>query len=46
MLFGTDFPYLSIAAANRGLASANLPDDLMRLIERENALTLFPRFLA
>ncbi len=46
VLFGTDFPYLSIAAANRGLASAHLPDDLMRHIERENALTLFPRFSA
>jgi predicted TIM-barrel fold metal-dependent hydrolase len=46
VLFGTDFPYLSIGTANRGLASANLPDDLIRLIERENALTLFPRFSA
>lgn len=46
VLFGTDFPYLSIADANRGLASANLPDDLIRRIEHENALTLFPRFSA
>ncbi len=44
LLYGTDFPYLSILTANRGLASLGLTDDLMRAIERENALALFPRF--
>jgi predicted TIM-barrel fold metal-dependent hydrolase len=44
LLYGTDFPYLGIATANRGLASLGLSDQLMRAIEHENALALFPRF--
>lgn len=46
VLYGTDFPYLDIADANRGLAAADLPDDLKRRIEHDNALALFPRFAA
>jgi predicted TIM-barrel fold metal-dependent hydrolase len=44
LLYGTDFPYLSIAEANRGLAFVDVPDQVKRGIERENALALFPRF--
>jgi predicted TIM-barrel fold metal-dependent hydrolase len=44
LLYGTDFPYLTIADANSGLAAAGLSDERMRAIARDNALALFPRF--
>jgi predicted TIM-barrel fold metal-dependent hydrolase len=43
LLYGTDFPYLPIAGANSGLAAIKLAPDLLRAIERDNALALFPR---
>jgi predicted TIM-barrel fold metal-dependent hydrolase len=43
LLFGSDYPYLPIATANRGLAQAKLSPDLQRAIEHDNAMALFPR---
>ena len=44
VLYGSDYPYLPIAGANSGLAASALAPDLLRAIERDNALALFPRF--
>lgn len=44
ILFGSDYPYFSIATAVAGLAQLGLPDALMRAIERGNAETLLPRW--
>ena len=44
ILFGTDYPYVSIAAHVDGLASVVSSSATLRAIERDNALALFPRF--
>ncbi len=46
ILYGTDYPYLPISGANSGLAASALAPDLLRAIERDNPLALFPRFKA
>jgi 6-methylsalicylate decarboxylase len=46
MLFGSDFPYFSIATSVNGLQKLDLPPALLRLIERENAQALLPRWRA
>jgi 6-methylsalicylate decarboxylase len=44
ILFGSDYPYFSIATAAEGLARLGLPEALTRAIARENAQALFPRW--
>jgi predicted TIM-barrel fold metal-dependent hydrolase len=44
ILFGSDFPYFSIAASVEGLKKLELPPALTQAIERENAEALFPRW--
>ena len=44
VLYGSDYPYLPIAGANSGLAASALAPDLLRAVERDNALALFTRF--
>ena len=44
ILFGSDFPYFSIAASVNGLKKLELPPALLRAIERENAQALLPRW--
>jgi len=44
ILFGTDYPYFSIAASVTGIHQLGLPPALLRAIERENAQALFPRW--
>jgi predicted TIM-barrel fold metal-dependent hydrolase len=46
ILFGSDYPYFSIATAADGLGRLGLPDALKRAIERGNAEALFPRWRA
>ena len=46
IMFGSDYPYFSIAGAVTGLQKLELPPDLLRAIERENAEALFPRWKA
>jgi predicted TIM-barrel fold metal-dependent hydrolase len=43
VLYGSDFPYSSSAGAIAGLADNDFPGDVLRGIERDNALALFPR---
>ena len=43
ILFGTDFPFSSASEVAKGLRQAALNASDLRAIERENALTLFPR---
>ncbi len=43
LLFGSDVPYWTIAAIVDGLTSLNLPAQDLRMIQRDNALTLLPR---
>jgi predicted TIM-barrel fold metal-dependent hydrolase len=43
LLFGSDFPYVPIAATTGGIARLGLDDGAWRRIDRENALGLFPR---
>ncbi len=43
LLFGSDYSYLAIASANRVLAQAKLSSSLLRAIEHDNAMALFPR---
>lgn len=45
LLYGSDYPYLPIATAN-SIAKLGLSADMLRAIERDNALALFPRFKA
>ena len=45
ILFGTDYPYLSVAAHVQGLENAEPSAGTRRAIERDNALALFPRFV-
>jgi predicted TIM-barrel fold metal-dependent hydrolase len=44
ILFGSDYPYFSIAASVAGLGRLGLPGELLRAIERGNAEALFPRW--
>ena len=47
VLFGTDYPFApeaTLVATVKGLAEMNLGDDVLRAIERDNALALFPQF--
>jgi len=44
ILFGSDYPYFSIATAVTGLAQLGLPESLVRAIERGNAEALLPRW--
>lgn len=44
LLFGTDFPYYPLPGIVRELNSLGLDAKVLRGIERENALALFPRF--
>lgn len=44
ILFGSDYPYFSIATAAEGLARLGLPEALVRAIERGNAEALLPRW--
>jgi len=46
VLFGSDFPFApeaTMTATVKGLEGLGLADDILRGIERENALVLFPR---
>jgi predicted TIM-barrel fold metal-dependent hydrolase len=44
LLFGTDFPYYPLPGIVGELTGLGLPPAVLRGIERENALRLFPRF--
>jgi predicted TIM-barrel fold metal-dependent hydrolase len=44
ILFGTDYPYVSVEANAAGLARAAVSPGFLRLIESDNAARLFPRF--
>jgi 6-methylsalicylate decarboxylase len=44
ILFGTDYPYLSVAAHVQGLEKAEPSASTRNAIERDNALALFPTF--
>lgn len=44
ILFGTDYPYVSIPAHVDGLAKVVPSPSTRRAIERDNALAIFPRF--
>ena len=47
VLFGSDYPFApeaTMTATVKGLAGLGLADNILRGIERENALALFPRF--
>jgi predicted TIM-barrel fold metal-dependent hydrolase len=43
VLYGSDFPYSPSAGVVKGLAENGFAADVLRGIERDNALTLFPR---
>jgi predicted TIM-barrel fold metal-dependent hydrolase len=43
VLYGSDFPYSPSAGVIKGLAENGFAPEILRGIERENALTLFPR---
>ena len=44
ILFGSDTPFVPIAATATGIDKMELPDDVRFAINRGNALQLFPRF--
>ena len=44
ILFGTDYPYLTVAAHVQGLEKAEPSASARSAIERDNAVALFPRF--
>jgi 6-methylsalicylate decarboxylase len=44
ILFGTDDPYVKIPDVDAGLKALHLSPSARRLVDRENALPLFPRF--
>jgi predicted TIM-barrel fold metal-dependent hydrolase len=46
ILFGSDYPYFSIATAATGLTRLGLPEALVQAIERGNAEALLPRWKA
>jgi predicted TIM-barrel fold metal-dependent hydrolase len=43
VLYGSDFPYSPSAGVIKGLAENGFPPAVLRGIERDNALALFPR---
>jgi predicted TIM-barrel fold metal-dependent hydrolase len=43
ILFGSDMPYVPIAATAGGLDKMTIADELRAAINRDNALQLFPR---
>ena len=43
ILFGTDDPYIKVVEVDEGMAALKLDAKLRALIDRENALPLFPR---
>jgi predicted TIM-barrel fold metal-dependent hydrolase len=44
LLFGTDYPYVPVAATTAPIPNAGLDAQAWEMIDRENALRLFPRF--
>lgn len=46
ILFGSNYPYFSIAAGVEGLHKLSLPPALLHAIERANAEGLLPRWKA
>jgi len=44
LLFGSDYPFYLPITPTKGLAELNLPGDLQRAIERDNAAALLPRW--
>jgi predicted TIM-barrel fold metal-dependent hydrolase len=44
IMFGTDFPFVSIPVTAEGLENVGLSKDDVKAIARENALALFPHF--
>jgi predicted TIM-barrel fold metal-dependent hydrolase len=46
ILFGSDYPFVPIAATAGGLRKLGLPDDELAAIERGNAAALLPRWRA
>jgi 6-methylsalicylate decarboxylase len=44
MLFGSDFPYRAVAPTAGGWDKYPVSDDVRSVVNRENALRLFPRF--
>jgi predicted TIM-barrel fold metal-dependent hydrolase len=44
VLFGSDFPFWPVSVAAEGLAQYGFSEHDLRLIERENALRLFPKY--
>jgi predicted TIM-barrel fold metal-dependent hydrolase len=44
VLFGTDYPFYRIEHAVDGLGKCDLPQAELQAVNRDNALTLFPRF--
>lgn len=44
IMFGTDFPYLTLKSHIDGLAKVVPAENARRAIERDNALALFPKF--
>ena len=45
-VFGTDYPFLPVQATLPGLAKVGFDAETIELIERGNALRLFPRLRA
>ena len=46
VLFGTDFPYLSVGQNADGMDKIGLSADQLAAIQRGNAMTLIPRLKA
>jgi len=46
ILFGTDYPWVPTANTVRDLAANSFPAEVMRAIDRDNALTILPRLRA
>ncbi len=46
ILFGSDNPFVPLAQTAEGMMKLGFSDDDLRLIERDNALTLLPRLKA
>ena len=43
VLFGSDYPYLTVGQNLDSMATVGLPESALRAIDRENALVLLPR---
>ena len=43
ILFGTDYPFARAATVSQGLGGFGFSADDLRAIDRDNAVTLFPR---